>query len=67
MEYLQTLCFAGINSKRENFSKKEKKKRNCSSLSHDKALCVATNVQAIGRRSYVATKDSMLQQKMGKI
>ena len=36
MEYLQTLYFAGVNSKRRYFSKKEEKNSSCSSLCRDR-------------------------------
>ena len=38
MNYSPTLCFASFNSKRGNFSKKEEKKCNYSSLCCDKHL-----------------------------
>ena len=41
--------------KRENFSKKEEKKSNCSSLCRDRVLCVAINVQCKWLRNSITT------------
>ena len=49
MNYSPTLCFAGFNSKRKNFSKKEEKKSNYSSLCRNRVLCVITNVQEMAK------------------
>ena len=63
MDYSQTLCFAGFNSKRRKFSKKEEKNSNCSSLGHDRVLCVVTNVKVKWLRKFVTTIFLLLQHK----
>ena len=56
MEYLQTLCFAGINVKMKGF---KPERANCSSLGRDTVLYVATQGPNYWHKSYVATEDSM--------
>ena len=77
MEYLQTLCFAGVNSKRRDFQQEKREKTTIAAVSvatdflgRDKRLskwlenCVATIFSVSQHR--IATKDIMSRQEMGR-
>ena len=59
LEYLQTLCFAEINSKRKEFKQERREMSNYNSLCHDTILYVATQRPNYWHKSYVAAEDNM--------
>ena len=63
MEYLQTLCFAGVNSKMRDFQQERRENSNCSSLCRDRLSGSRQTYKQMARELcrnnilYVATQD----------
>ena len=63
MEYLQNLCFAGVNSKRGDFQQERREKQQLQqSLSQQSLVCHDKRLREMA--SYVVITFSMLQHKI---